>query len=330
MAEPLKAKAMIDYLREQIAGGRLLPGTRLPVLRELMAKFGISFGTAKRGIDYLCMIGLVEIRAQSGIYVKAGSPLQESGKRKIAVFMHYGMEDTLRGIYPTVFLGIQKEAESAGYALELHFVGIDRITPETLNDVGRQVDGVILLAEYDAILKELNAMVPVVGVCLQNSFGGTVSLLDIDHYQAAELAVDYFRQRGVGKVMAVVDKSHFPVYAARAAQFINAWRETGGQGEIGTTPENFAADCGYWFATGSLLQSAAERYRAIHAVGLADQYFVLGVDGKHLLVPDFESVPALAADWQTIGRYAFRECAFRIDNPGSIPRRIMTPVRLTE
>ena len=69
MPEPRKAKGMIDFLREQIISGQIPPGGRVPPLRSLMTQFTLSFNTVKRGIDYLEEIGLVETRAQSGVYV---------------------------------------------------------------------------------------------------------------------------------------------------------------------------------------------------------------------------------------------------------------------
>ena len=63
---------------------------------------------------------------------------------------------------------------------------------------------------------------------------------------------------------------------------------------------------------------------------LVEKHIVLSVDGKCLHVPDFEKVPTLAADWQSIGRYAFQECLFRMEHPGEIPRRILLPVHLVE
>jgi len=322
---------MIDYLREQIISGKMPPGSRLPALRELMTMFTVSFSTAKRGIDYLVEIGLVETRAQSGIYVKTGRKSQEQGTRKIALFMSPEAQTGLSGVFATVFLGIQKAAEQSECALELHFIGINDISQKRIDAVIKQTDGMILLAEYDSVLTELKVGIPAVGVCMQNNYNGKISLLDLDYFQAAELAVGYFRRHHVKKVMAVVDSQRRPAYLQRAAQFVAAWQADGGDTEIGPEPESFNPHWGYWFATGSLLQVAAENYqRNGRQMRLAEQHVVLGVDGKHLLVPNFEPASTLAADWQAVGRCALQECLFRINHPGETPRRMMLPVRLVE
>ncbi len=331
MREPLKAKLMIDYLREQIISGQMPPGGRLPPLRTLMAKFSVSFNTAKRGIDYLVEMGLVETRAQSGVYVKTEGSSKKQRARKIALFISPEAKTGLSGIFTTVFLGIQKAAEQSECALELHFVGIKDISQQKIDEVIKQTDGMILLAEYDSVLTDLKVSIPVVGVCMQRNYNGKISLLDLDYFQAAELAVDYFRQHHVKKVMAIVDPQRRPAYLQRATQFVAAWQADGGEAEIGLEPESFDSHCGYWFATGSLLQAAADNYRKNGQLKrLSEQHVVLGVDGKRLLVPDFEPAPTLAADWQAVGRCAFQECLFRINHPGEAPRRMMLPVRLVE
>ena len=58
--------------------------------------------------------------------------------------------------------------------------------------IAAEADGIILLAEYDSTLTELNVGIPVVGLCMRNNYNGRISLLDVDAFQAAELAVGYF------------------------------------------------------------------------------------------------------------------------------------------
>ena len=332
MPEPRKAKGMIDFLREQIISGQIPPGGRVPPLRSLMTQFTLSFNTVKRGIDYLEEIGLVETRAQSGVYVRnGGSGKSARSAGKIAVFLAPEAQSGLAGIFTTAFLGIQKAAQELNWALELHFVSIPEISQRKIDAVAAEADGIILLAEYDSTLTELNAGIPVVGLCMRNNYNGRISLLDVDAFQAAELAVGYFLRHRLKKVIAVIDPQRRPAYCQRAALFVSAWQSAGGKAEIQLEPASFQEHVGYWFATGSLLQEALVNYRKKNPrKSLVEKHIVLSVDGKCLHVPDFEKVPTLAVDWQSIGRYAFQECLFRMEHPGEIPRRILLPVRLVE
>jgi hypothetical protein len=55
---------------------------------------------------------------------------------------------------------------------------------------------------------------------------------------------------------------------------------------------------------------------------LAHQHTVLGIDGKNLIDPDFHKFPSISIDWKIAGRYALEECIYRLNNPGSLARRI--------
>ncbi|MFA6659096.1 MAG: GntR family transcriptional regulator [Victivallaceae bacterium] len=334
MRKPLKGKKMVDYLREQIVTGQLTPGMRLPVLRELMVTFDISFNTAKRGLDYLAEMGLIELRAKSGSYVRSNPQVSSetsSGQRRIVVVIPtHDITTSTSGILSTIMLGIQKEAAEKKCILELHFIRVKDIASEHITKISGNADGMLLVGEYDLTLKNINCLVPAVGVCMHNTYDGIISLLDMDYFQAAAVATNYFTDRGVKKVKVVIDPLKHPVYVARACQFINLWQAAGGQAELCDLPSRFDSDFGFWFATGSLLQEAVEIWRKTETGNgtLAKNRVVLGLDGKHLLAPAFEPVPALAVNWQAAGRYALQECLTRIDIPGTSPKRIMLPVNL--
>ena len=53
MNKPDKAFHMIKYIEDQLLAGAYATGQRIPSLRTLMRKFGISYGTARRGMEYL-------------------------------------------------------------------------------------------------------------------------------------------------------------------------------------------------------------------------------------------------------------------------------------
>lgn len=84
---PSLYQEMTDYLETMIAGGVFRPGERLMPLRELGNRFGVSPSTVRRGIEYLCEKGLLEMRHGSGTYVVEKRSVPENGERSVAVFI---------------------------------------------------------------------------------------------------------------------------------------------------------------------------------------------------------------------------------------------------
>ncbi|MDF7776373.1 FadR/GntR family transcriptional regulator [Sphingomonas sp. AOB5] len=63
-----------DSIASQIAGGRYLPGSRLPPERDLACEFDVSRPTIREAMIALEIRGLVGARRGSGIYVNATMP----------------------------------------------------------------------------------------------------------------------------------------------------------------------------------------------------------------------------------------------------------------
>ncbi|KJE20933.1 transcriptional regulator, GntR family [Frankia torreyi] len=66
-------------LREQIASGRLAPGTALPSTAELARHYGVASETARLAVTRLKEEGLVSGRAGAGVYVRSRPPLRRLG-----------------------------------------------------------------------------------------------------------------------------------------------------------------------------------------------------------------------------------------------------------
>ena len=62
-----------SQLAAQIAGGTLVPGTRLPSVRQLAQDLGLAVNTVARAYRELEAAGLVETRGRGGTVVSAGS-----------------------------------------------------------------------------------------------------------------------------------------------------------------------------------------------------------------------------------------------------------------
>jgi DNA-binding GntR family transcriptional regulator len=61
---------VLDDLREQIHGGVLAPGARVPSRNGIIARYGVGETAAKHALQVLATEGLIEARAGSGSYVR--------------------------------------------------------------------------------------------------------------------------------------------------------------------------------------------------------------------------------------------------------------------
>ena len=66
---PYLYRQVIDLISEQVAAGTLRPGDKLPSLRRLSSRLGVSVPTVKQAYIELERQGRVESRPQSGFYV---------------------------------------------------------------------------------------------------------------------------------------------------------------------------------------------------------------------------------------------------------------------
>jgi DNA-binding transcriptional regulator YhcF (GntR family) len=74
-------------LAAQIADGALVPGTRLPTVRQLAADLGLAVNTVARAYRELEAAGLVETRGRGGTVVTAGG--DQARERLLAAAARY-------------------------------------------------------------------------------------------------------------------------------------------------------------------------------------------------------------------------------------------------
>jgi GntR family transcriptional regulator len=70
---------VLEDLRDQIRGGLLAPGARVPSRNGIIARYGVGETAAKHALAVLAAEGLIEARAGSGSYVRqlpAAAPLE--------------------------------------------------------------------------------------------------------------------------------------------------------------------------------------------------------------------------------------------------------------
>jgi DNA-binding transcriptional regulator YhcF (GntR family) len=77
-SDPRASKPLFDQLRGQIIdgirNGRLLPGTRLPTVRELAGQLGMAVNTVARAYRELESAGILETRGRFGTFVARTDP----------------------------------------------------------------------------------------------------------------------------------------------------------------------------------------------------------------------------------------------------------------
>lgn len=71
--EPIRRRPLYEQVAERlralIEAERLTPGSRLPAERELAARLGVSRSSVRQGLTVLRVMGLVEIRHGTGVYL---------------------------------------------------------------------------------------------------------------------------------------------------------------------------------------------------------------------------------------------------------------------
>ncbi|MEV0170477.1 FadR/GntR family transcriptional regulator [Streptomyces sp. NPDC050803] len=118
----------IERIKTLIAEGHLAPGQRLPTERDLAAQLGISRSSMREAIRALTVLGVLEARHGSGIYVtqlEAGDLLETFGV----------VADLSRGPRLVELLEVRRSLESTATAL-----AAARITPDQLAQVGKHLD----------------------------------------------------------------------------------------------------------------------------------------------------------------------------------------------
>ncbi len=335
---PEAAIELVEFLQTQILTGVYPPGSRLPSIRALMNKFNLCYGTALNGIDYLCRSGLLEKRPSRGIFVRRTGTDNPAGKGRgvIGLISQYpDFNEFDQGFVYTAIGAIRKMADELGYTLRSIPV-MTALTPIPAGpDVG--CDALILLREFDSFPNPFHAEVPTAAIMQFGDFDGRISVVEIDPVNTAAQAVAYFKKHGVSEVRIFTD--YRAVYWHRAKVFEDLWLRAGGT--VAATVETYSSipdlsrcryvsGCGHFFTSDHLYEVLNRQYRAEnHGSELADQFCVLSVDGKSLLMPEFAAVPTIAADWKWIGRTVFEEVIARLENPLRPPRRVYLAGQLT-
>lgn len=324
MNKPDKAFQMIKYIEDQLLAGAYATGQRIPSLRTLMRKFGISYGTARRGMDYLHSKypNICKEKGRGTYFQVNNNNNTSSTNSDISIIVCCNdLRVNTSGLYYSAFNGIISSAEKESVKIEKYFHEKDNSDASKLREITRNYSGAILLGQYDAYLSRLDLPVPAVGVMMENSFDGAISVVDLDPYLTAKLAVRYFQERNIKNVKILSSMNN--AFILRGKIFALFAQEYGIKcSKPVTTVRNYKPNTGYFFTSDNWAQTACLTYKEQTGRNLEEDFAIMGVDGKQFLQPEYSRFPTVAVDWEQIGITAFRECMTRIANPSLASKKI--------
>jgi DNA-binding LacI/PurR family transcriptional regulator len=324
---------MATHLEAMVAAGELKTGERLPSLRDLCSQFDVKLNTARRGIWHLRDKGILECRHGDGVYV-AEKRTAVNPRYRVAVFA-----DVNSGSYSIHILrGVQDAALSSGVILEIHPESYYQHSEEELlsliAEAAKTSDALLLIGTYDCTLRRMSTSRPVVGVEMQENYGGLVSTFTLDPFAAATTAIDYFNRRNVKKIK--IFRQNTPIGNIRAAVFRSLWTgESAAEfiaepnAYVGIEQELMAdPECGYLFTDGSLCNVVVRNFKNMFGENPNDVRHMLSFDGKSLLSQVVPPVNSVLPNWQEAGALALAEALRRINTPGSSALRGYLNVKL--
>ena len=126
-----------DQLREQVVSGKLAPGSRLPSEHSLMATYGASRDTVRKGIAVLKAEGRLDSERGRGVTVRARAPVQRLGsdrlarKHRKAGKAAYLVDMEVSGRTPDIAVTVSTEKASSEVAARLGLKAGERVLVRT-------------------------------------------------------------------------------------------------------------------------------------------------------------------------------------------------------
>lgn len=320
-------RRLADYLLARIASGEYPVGMKIPSVRRLTAKFAMPRSTAYDQLAFLIRSGILKAHPGKGIFV-ARQDIFPTGRSagKLAAFISPRVVGSTTSISYLALLEFQQQAMAHGFEVKLCLAHYTDLTPEDFARRTADCRGAALFQEYDAKWKAFDCRIPVVATLMRHSFGGRISLVNLDPEQAAELAAAYFQHYDIQTVEILANMP--PIYVQRAHVFQELWSHGRKRCKLyrkfSEQPAPYRRDRGYFFTSDTLLYDIYLTPCLRNSGRRLDHDFViLGLDGKRDLNPDWPDFPTVAVDWREIGACMFAELARLLREPDA-PRRNTT------
>ncbi len=323
MRKPELTEKMIDYLEERMLCGIYPVNSRIPSVRRLASKFNLSYGTALRGIDYLCRIGRLEKIPKQGIYVCRPPAVETprlNGQKRIIFFIGTEPEGNMQSMWYASLLGMSEAAIALGHTVALTPMPLDDSCNDVLEHESRHADGAVIFKVHPWNFQPVHINIPVAGILFEDTLEHTVTTFNLDPADAAATAVKFFRGKGISHVN--VHSSAREIFMERGYWFQRLWREAGGSSSFDSErPWSYRPEEGYFFTSDHYCQLALEEYCG-RTGKLPDISTLLSLDGKRLINPDYYPFPTVALDWKLLGRCVLEELLLRIGRPGTPVKNI--------
>lgn len=84
-----KYEKIINWIQDEIRGGKLLQGNKLPSENCMMAQFQVSRQTVRRAMEVLEEKGIVDSRQGSGTYITVNTRRYTGREIRIAVMLTF-------------------------------------------------------------------------------------------------------------------------------------------------------------------------------------------------------------------------------------------------
>nr|WP_317282320.1 GntR family transcriptional regulator [uncultured Sellimonas sp.] len=110
-----KYEKIINWIQDEIRGGKLLQGNKLPSENCMMAQFQVSRQTVRRAMEVLEEKGIVDSRQGSGTYITVNTRRYTGREIRIAVMLTF--VDTY--IFPELIKGIETVLSNEGCTLQI-------------------------------------------------------------------------------------------------------------------------------------------------------------------------------------------------------------------
>lgn len=331
MNDPKAAAArLVEYIELKILSGDYPPGALLPSIRRMAAKFDMNYSAAYRTLRELAALGVL-FRDESGSF-RAGRllPVSKCPTRKLA-FLEEGKAESPRGMLGSAVLGIRDELLGKEYQLDEIPIHPINVSQSQLTELGQQYDGLFLLNSYDWYLSSFECACPAVGMLMLNSYGSRLSLFNLDPFDAALQARDYFMHVAAVHNVLIVS-STAPVFRVRGKVFQFFWEEIGGKVLFldGDPPSDYEypRDWGILFTSDSRAANAVAQYREATGRNLIEDRAVLSIDGKNVQDPDLYAFASIGIDWRKLGQLMCRELMRKIEDPLAGSRNLLLPGKL--
>ena len=197
---------IVTDIKEQVANGVLLPGSKIKSENELSEEYGLSRQTVRHSIAVLEEDGLVRRVKGSGTYIADNALTDRSNRKKVAVVTTY----VNNYIFPQMIQHMEKVLADSGYMVQIYFT-YNRISKEReiLEGIieADEVAGIIIEAtksnlpnpnlKYFEKMKQMHIPVLFINTYYEELNIPHVSINDV---QAGALATEHVIEKGHTKI----------------------------------------------------------------------------------------------------------------------------------